>query len=465
MFRYLFAVLTLSLLNFACKRPQSEEALLLKSLEKLPSVEVNDASEFSLGNKKILISGKQHAISLKTIQLLSGFSAAVKRETELICLNSPDSFIEYPFAAKTHFQLDEENLEIHQLQILSQDKLGATLLYYIKNVGNSPKNIQFQFQANTDLKPSILMDSTFGNNSDDRIIFDEMTGIFTAKDNENDWYVVWGSAVGLNLNPINSDCITQVSELGARAGFEVSLTLAPRDEQVIPIFIAGSDQNEFTAIQTLADLRADLFSDWDENFARIDSLTKTAKITIPDQEIQDAYDWGKYTVGLYQFTNTGGPTSAVSNPDELLLVLSKLSREFISQIDRQLFLLDKDKPRHINPSWELIQPMSLLLMGIHGDAENRVTYIRPNFPKDWKEVTVESLWIEDNKLNITISSDDNQIVVEVNQSQKKAGISIELPEEFSKMKVLGKEVSSDTKEGFRRILMTGAHVKIEAKKE
>lgn len=57
------------------------------------------------------------------------------------------------------------------------------------------------------------------------------------------------------------------------------------------------------------------------------------------------------------------------------------------------------------------------------------------------------------------------MTVEVTQTQKKAGLSIELPEEFSKVKVLGKEVSNDTKDGFRRILMTGDHVRVEAKKD
>lgn len=461
--------LTLSaflLLISSCQNPHSEQALLLESLEKLPSVTIKNGSEFSLANENILINGKQQAISLKTIQLLSGFTAAVKTGTELICLDSPDSFTKYPFAHKQHFQLEKEALEVNQLQIVSQDKPGITLLYYIKNLGNSPKNIQFQFQANTDLKPSSLMDSTFGRNASDQVIFDEMTGIFTAKDEGNDWYAVWGTSADLSLNPSNSDCAVETLEFGASAGFEISQELAANEERVIPVFIAGSDQDEFKAIETVADLRADLFSDWDENFALIDSLTKTAKITIPDQEIQDAYNWAKYKVGLFQFLKTGGPASAVHNPNELHLLLNGLSKSFISQMDVQIFSFDKDKPRHIKQSWELIQPMTLLLMGIHGDAENRVTYIRPNFPKDWKEVSVENLWVEDNKLSITIiSSDENLIIVEVTQTQKKAGLSIELPEEYSKVKVLGKEVSTDTKDGFRRILMTGDHVKIEAKKE
>ena len=108
--------------------------------------------------------------------------------------------------------------------------------------------------------------------------------------------------------------------------------------------------------------------------------------------------------------------------------------------------------------------MTLYMVGVFVDVANRVTYIRPNLPKEWKEASIENLWIDDNKINISISSEANQITVEVTQTQKKAGISIELPAEYSKVKVLGKEVSNDTKDGLRRILMTGDHVKIEAVK-
>jgi hypothetical protein len=54
--------------------------------------------------------------------------------------------------------------------------------------------------------------------------------------------------------------------------------------------------------------------------------------------------------------------------------------------------------------------------------------------------------------------------IEVEQSQSKWGISIEIPESFTKVKILGKEVSSDTKDGYRRILMTEKKVRVEVSK-
>src|SRR5690606_38334571 len=161
----------LLLIAVSCQGPQSEAAGIYDSLEKLPSVSVKDVSRFSLGNELILVSGKNQGITLENIQLLSGFTAAIKMEGKSICLDNPVDFTKYPFASKQHFQLVNEGLEVNQLQFIGRDKQGITLLYSIKNVDNSSKNIELQFQVNTDLKPSVLMDSTFGRNTADQIIY------------------------------------------------------------------------------------------------------------------------------------------------------------------------------------------------------------------------------------------------------------------------------------------------------
>lgn len=455
------AIPILLLTSLSCKGPKSEEIYLLESLDKLPSVSVKDVSSFSLGNENILISGKQQAITLASIQLLSGFTAALKIEDETVCLENPTSYTKYPFAAKQLYQLENKGLEVNQLQIISKDKLGISLLYSIKNVDNFSKSIRFQFQPSTDLKPSVLMDSTHGSNSLDQISYDEVTGIFTAKDEANEWYAVWGSSTEFSLSPSNSDCIPNIADLGACAGFEVEVELAANEEKVISVFIAGSDQGEFTAMETLIDLRSGLYSDWDTNFALIDSLQQTAKITIPEQEIKEAYEWSKYKYGLFEIGKdiVYGLESGAGWEYQ---TLKDFSEQYTEQIDLEIFRSQNDL---VQVDFQIIQPLLLSVLGIHGDVENRVTYIRPNLPAEWKEASIENLWVEGNKISISITSEKDQMTVEVTQTQKKAGLSIELPEEFSKVKVLGKEVSNDTKDGFRRILMTGDHVRVEAKKD
>jgi hypothetical protein len=458
----LLAIPVLLIVTLSCQGTKSEETTIFESLDKLPSVSVKDVSAFSLGNENVLISGTHQEITLESIQLLSGISAAIKIGEETSCLENPTSFTKYPFAAKQFFQLENQGVEINQLQYLNKDKLGVTLLYSLKNVENSAKNVQFQFQVNTDLKPSVLKDSTFGRDAADQVIFDELTGIFTAKDGANDWYAVWGSSQDYTIEPINSNCTLEVSELGASTGLEISIELAANEERVIPIFIAGSDQGEFTAIETLIDLRAEIQTDWDERFTVIDSLQRTSKINIPDAEIQEAYEWSKYKTGLVEFEKgLKRHSRGDDDNEELYKVIELLSKDFVEKVDQAIF--STKEPRHLSPGHVMIQPLLLISpFGILPDIENRVTYIRPSLPADWESASLENLWIEDNEMSIYINSADKQLTIEVTQTQKKAGISIELPEKYTKVKVLGKEVSNDTKDGFRRILMTGDHVKVEA---
>lgn len=449
------------LISFSCVGPSTEESSLFGSLEKLPSVSVVDASTFSLGSQKILVRGKQQEITLESIQLLSGFKAAIQTGLESSCLENPTSFIKYPFAAKQLYKLDNQGLEVNQLQIISKDKLGITVLFAIKNVDNFSKSIQFQFQPSIDLKPSVLQDSNFGSNARDQISYDEVTKIFTAKDTANEWYAVWGTSTDFSITPHDSDCLIDVSPFGATAGFEISVELEANDEKVIPVFIAGSDQGEFSAIETLIDLRAGIYSDWDENFELIDSLRSTSKLTIPDAEIQEAYEWSKYKFGLFELGKDSIHGKEIGAGWEYQM-LDDYRMHYIETLDEDVFLSQNDT---VKADYSAVQSLLMDLLGLEPDIENRVTYIRPNLPKEWNEASIEKLWIDDNKINITITANAGHLIVEVIQTQKKAGLSIELPEEYSKVKVLGKEVSTDTKEGFRRILMTGDHVRIEANKD
>jgi len=109
-------------------------------------------------------------------------------------------------------------------------------------------------------------------------------------------------------------------------------------------------------------------------------------------------------------------------------------------------------------------PLINQFFGIQPDAGNRVIYIRPQMPTDWEEASIQKIIIGDNEISLTYVDKSGLRSIEVNQTQSKWGVSIEIPEEFSKVKVLGKEVNSDTKDGYRRILMTGKKMRVEAEK-
>jgi hypothetical protein len=73
-------------------------------------------------------------------------------------------------------------------------------------------------------------------------------------------------------------------------------------------------------------------------------------------------------------------------------------------------------------------------------------------PTDWENASIQKVLIGDNEISITYEKSDKQLSIEVTQTEKKWGISIEIPEAYTKVKVLGKEVSSDTKGWFSESL-------------
>jgi len=84
-------------------------------------------------------------------------------------------------------------------------------------------------------------------------------------------------------------------------------------------------------------------------------------------------------------------------------------------------------------------------------------------PSDWESASIEKVQIGDNEISLSYEKIDVELTIEVSQTQKKWGLSIEIPESYEQVKILGKEVSSDTQNGYRRILMTGAKVRVEAR--
>ncbi|HSF52847.1 MAG TPA: hypothetical protein VLA71_03805, partial [Algoriphagus sp.] len=125
--------------------------------------------------------------------------------------------------------------------------------------------------------------------------FNEQTNTFTGKDQGNDWFVVWGSAEGLALEPTESTTCTMTPKgKGANAGFGLEINLPAGSEQIIPIYISGSTESELKALETLADLRQNLTQDWSAKKDRYASLAQMSEITIPDKELEQAFEWIKY---------------------------------------------------------------------------------------------------------------------------------------------------------------------------
>lgn len=199
-------------------------------------------------------------------------------------------------------------------------------------------------------------------------------------------------------------------------------------------------------------------------------------VTGIDRDEQAESEDGSFT-GSKSFSYTGAvmtlPTgvSAIGegkygNSDGALDYLKRMTRSFGFALPGSMYEVSPDYGM-FTQAWNMYSfgvPIVMQFFGIQPDAGNKVIHIRPQMPSAWEEASIQKVIVGDNEIRMSYVDKSGVRAIEVEQTQSKWGISIELPEEYSKVKILGKEVSSDTKDGFRRILMTGKKMRVEAEK-
>ncbi|MDP2042888.1 MAG: glycogen debranching protein [Algoriphagus sp.] len=311
--RFLNSIILISLSAIlACTGPSPEQFVFsdLDSTDGLSGKKEYLASPFTAAGDRVYLIGHQDGtfpdlgwhvdgemggIWLHPIKLMDGFTASVGINEQTFCLNNAESFTNYPFSNVLKFPISEAGIEVERLHFVPDGKEGMVILFKVKNVDNSEKKLRFDFNAYVDLMPVWLGERTGMLDNPDEITFDEQTNTFTGKDQGNDWYVVWGSAEGLVLSPSEKDnCSMSPKGKGTNAGFGIELMLPASTEQIIPIYISGSTESEIKAMETLADLRNNLQEDWTAKRNRYKTLQQSAQITIPDKELQKAFEWVKY---------------------------------------------------------------------------------------------------------------------------------------------------------------------------
>lgn len=298
--------------SFSCQTPLSPESEIFESLKDLNGLSGKKdylASPFVAAGDRVYLIGHQNGtfpdlgwhvkgemggIWLHPIKLMDGFTASIESDGTSFCLDQASSFTNYPFANIHRFDNPESGIEVERLQFVPDGKEGMTILFRIKNVDTSAKTFDFTFRGYTDLMPVWLGDRTEMIDHPDDISFDEMTKVFTGKDQGNDWFVVWGSSPQFQINPTEQGCSMQPKGLGNNASFSTTLSLEAGQEIIFPVFIAGSTETEIKALENLASLREGLLTDWNSKKDRYANLKTQAEIQIPDTELQLAFEWIKY---------------------------------------------------------------------------------------------------------------------------------------------------------------------------
>ena len=244
------------------------------------------------------IDGEMGGIWDHPIKLVDGFYAriAIQETDRFFSLEKADNFINYPYANKHSYQWAGENFSIERAQVIPDSIEGMIVQYKVINESETKKDITFSFVGMTDLRPTWLGERTNMVDSEDQIVFDNTLSAAIGKDENNPWYVAFGSSLaaeGLSPDTVNS-ALRRTRGNGKNACLKFSLSIEGGESIIIPIYIAGSYKSEGELRSNFMLLKSKTNELVRSKATRYQLITNTAKLSIPDSGVQQMYEWLKY---------------------------------------------------------------------------------------------------------------------------------------------------------------------------
>ena len=244
------------------------------------------------------VEGEMGGIWNHPIKLMDGFYAgvAIQGANQSFCLDKADSFINYPFANKHYYKWPGENISVERLQFIPDSIEGAVIQFKLINENATTRKMTFSFTGITDLRPTWLGERTNMIDAEDEVVFDDGLSAAVGKDKNNPWHVAFGSSLatdGFSLDGIG--CAPEyLRGSGTKASLRYPVSIEGGQSVVIPIFISGSYESEEKLRENFNLLKAKADKLFEAKATRYQLITRTAKLTIPDHDVQQMYEWMKY---------------------------------------------------------------------------------------------------------------------------------------------------------------------------
>lgn len=241
------------------------------------------------------VEGEMGGIWSHPIKLMDGFVAAIKIGKNVHCLNQASMFTNFPMANKLEYQGVVPGLNVEQFQFVPDGHAAVVIGYLFENTTQKELKFDFQWSAMVDLRPVWLGERTGMIDSPDTVGWDGDAMCAVAKDSNNDWYTAWNAdkpAKGFISE--QSLCDFERKGQGATGTLSYPINVKPGSAYAIQFVVAGSDSSEEEAVETLKTVQNQALKLLQAKVERYQQLATTAKISIPDSSLQQAYEWVKY---------------------------------------------------------------------------------------------------------------------------------------------------------------------------
>ncbi len=237
------------------------------------------------------IKGEMGGIWNHPIKLMDGFEAALYLDGGAIPLGDAESFVNYPFANKHNYRLEAHSLEIERWQFVPDDAEGIAIQFRVTNKGTETRDLYFDFTGHSDLRPTWLGEESGMDDGQDLAEYLEDPAAWMIRDEGNPWFTVFGA----DLPPeSHKEVDNPYAGQGVSGSLRFPLTIPPGQSQFVNIAIAGSYLSREAALKTYQDIQAGWQLALNSKKLRYKKLAKLSELSIPDEQLQQTFEWLKY---------------------------------------------------------------------------------------------------------------------------------------------------------------------------
>ncbi len=237
------------------------------------------------------VKGEMGGVWLHPIKLMDGFDAVLSYGDQLLPLKGAQSFVNFPSANVHYFDFLSSDITAERWQFVPDNREGLFVQYVIKNNDSKPYDLQFEITGHADLMPVWLGERTQMEDGQDRAEWDKVLNAWRVTDTKSDWQLIYG----VDKDVVNSgESLNELSGRGISNKISSSFSLLPGEQEIINLVITGSVTSSEDAEKTYRDIRENYAALLKEKKDRLTTLAGYSKLSIPDKELEQTFEWLKY---------------------------------------------------------------------------------------------------------------------------------------------------------------------------
>ncbi|MBV8740927.1 MAG: hypothetical protein JOZ12_04035 [Sinobacteraceae bacterium] len=241
------------------------------------------------------VPGEMAGLWLPPIKLLDGFQARledVESGTQLQLAESAE-MVAYPYGSLFRYGRVLDNVDVERFQFAPDHHPGLIVQYRFRNASERARRLRLQWSVKTDLRPGWYADHNGVQDAQDIVDWRPDSRMFIARDLSNSWFCVWGAASPAQIRRVEHPDPIQTAGQGVTAASSHTVIVGAHASATLTFVIAGSTTNERDAVESFRYLAAHHRTLLGQKVAHYASIINRARITIPDQRLQQVYNWAR----------------------------------------------------------------------------------------------------------------------------------------------------------------------------